>query len=94
MEYAPSIVDKVWKTAAQLGYSSIFINQIQAAIIDDHVAVNEVAKIPMIDIVHYDPVLGYFGDYHHSTKDNLQLIDPDMLRTVAQVLVQVVYSED
>ena len=93
MEYAPSIVDKVWSTAAQIGRSNLFVNQTQGGITDDHIPVNRVARIPMIDIVHYDPVYGYFGDYHHSTKDNLELIDKEVLASVAQVVVQVLYNE-
>lgn len=93
MEYAPSIVDKVWSTAAQLGRSNIFVNQQAAGITDDHVPVNEKANIPMIDIVHYDPVVGYFGDYHHTTKDNLSIIDKEVLGVVGQVIVQVLYNE-
>lgn len=94
IEYAPSIVDKVWSTAAQIGQSSLFVNQPQGGITDDHIPVNKIARIPMIDIVHYDPVHGYFGDYHHSTKDNLALIDKDVLAAVAQVVMQVVYNEN
>lgn len=92
-EYAPSVVDNVWNTASQLGHAQIFVKQQAGSIIDDHVIVNEKANIPMIDIVHYDPVYGYFGDYHHSRKDNLELIDKEILGTVAQVLVQVLYNE-
>jgi len=94
VEYAPSIVNNVWNTASQLGHSSIFVNQQAGAITDDHVIVNEKARIPMIDIVHYDPVYGYFGDYHHSRRDNMDLIDKEILGAVAQVVVQVVYSEE
>ncbi len=94
VEYAPSVVDKVWNTAAQLGRSNIFVNQNAAAITDDHVPVNDKANIPMIDIVHYDPVHGYFGDYHHSRKDNLDLIDKEILGIVAQVVIQVIYNEE
>jgi hypothetical protein len=93
MEYAPSIVNKVWQTAAQLGRSSIFVDQQAASITDDHWIVNEKANIPMIDIVHYDPIVGYFGDYHHSTKDNLSIIDKEILGAVGQVVVQVLYNE-
>lgn len=93
LEYAPSVVANVWNTAAQLGRSHIFVKQHADPITDDHVIVNKEAKIPMIDIVHYDPVHGYFGDYHHSHKDNLELIDKEILGTVAQVLVQVLYNE-
>lgn len=93
LNYAPSIVDKVWSVASRLGYSGIFINQKAAPITDDHIPVNNKANIPMIDIVHYDPVIGYFGDYHHSTKDNMSNIDKEILGIVAQVVVQVIYSE-
>jgi len=93
VEYAPSVVDRVWNTAARLGHSNIFVNQNAGSITDDHWIINEKAKIPMVDIVHYDPVHGYFGDYHHSQKDNMELIDKEILGTVAQVVVQVVYNE-
>lgn len=94
LDYAPSIVDKVWNTAAQLGSSNIFINQTQGTITDDHVPVNEKAHIPMIDIINYDPVKSDFGDFHHTTKDNLSIIDKEVLGAVAQVIVQVVYNEN
>lgn len=93
IKYAPSIVDKVWNTAAQLGRSNVFVSQNSASIIDDHVPINKKANIPMIDIVHYDPVVGYFGDYHHSTKDNMSIIDKEILGTVTQVIIQVIYNE-
>ena len=94
MEYAPRIVEKVWSAASRLGQSAIFVNQKEANIIDDHVFVNNFAKIPMIDIVHYDPVVGYFGDYHHTQADNLSLISKDMLGVVGSVLVNVIYYEE
>jgi glutaminyl-peptide cyclotransferase len=93
MKYAPSVVAKVWNIASQLGRSNVFVSQKASPIIDDHIPVNEEANIPMIDIVHYDPVAGYFGDYHHSRKDNMTIIDKEILGTVTQVLVQVIYSE-
>ncbi len=93
-EYAPKIVEKVWSTASRLGYSATFVRQKQAAITDDHVFVNEMAKIPMIDIVHFDPLLGYFGNYHHTQKDALPLIDKHTLGIVGNVLMNVIYHED
>jgi hypothetical protein len=92
-KYAPSIVNMVWSTASLLGRSSIFVNQDASQITDDHLIINEKANIPMIDIVHYDPVVGYFGTYHHSTKDNLSIIDKEILATVGQVVIQVIYNE-
>jgi glutaminyl-peptide cyclotransferase len=94
MQYAPRIVEKVWNTASRLGQSSLFVNQIEAAITDDHVYINEIAKIPTIDIVHFDPVVGYFGDYHHKQTDNMSLISKDVLGAVGTVLLNVVYYEE
>jgi glutaminyl-peptide cyclotransferase len=94
MEYAPRIVEKVWGTASRLGQSSLFVNQNEASITDDHVYVNQNAKIPMIDIVHFDPVVGYFGDYHHKQTDNLSVISKDVLGVVGTVLLNVIYYEE
>jgi glutaminyl-peptide cyclotransferase len=93
VEFAPSIVDKVWNQAIKLGYSNIFINQVPGSVTDDHLFVNEMAKIPMIDIIHYDPVDGFFGNYHHSTKDNMSLIDKGVLEVVGKTVLNVVYYE-
>jgi glutaminyl-peptide cyclotransferase len=93
MEYAPSVVDKVWKAAASLGYSDYFINQKQGGIIDDHVFVNEFAKIPMIDIISYDVATGDFGDFHHTQKDNMDIISKETLKVVGHTLLHVLYNE-
>ncbi len=93
MRFAPRIVRKVWGQAAALGYQGIFVNKRQPEILDDHRYVNQVGKIPMINIVHYDPEQGYFGDYHHTRKDNLELIDPDMLEIVGNTVMHVIYNE-
>jgi glutaminyl-peptide cyclotransferase len=93
-KYAAKIVEKVWATADQLGYSSYFVRQDEGAIVDDHVFVNEFAHIPMIDIVHFQPGVGYFGDYHHSQKDNLNLISKETLGVTGSVLMHVIYGEE
>lgn len=93
MTYAPSVVEKVWSTAARLGYSDIFVNHKEPEIIDDHKYVNEVAKIPMIDLVHYDQANGYFGSFHHTRADNMTLISTQTLKAVGQTLTTVVYEE-
>ena len=94
LQYAPRIVSKIWDTAARLGYNDYFVKQSAHAITDDHIYVNEWAKIPMVDIVHYQPGIGYFGDYHHSQKDNLSLIDKETLEAVGNTLLQVLYYEE
>lgn len=94
LEYAPKIVEKVWNTAERLGHSNYFVKQNEGGITDDHRFVNEIAKIPMIDITHFQPGVGYFGDYHHTRKDNLSLISKETLGVVGDVLMNVVYYEE
>lgn len=92
LDYAPSIVDKIWKRASQLGYGHLFINQRIGGITDDHVFVNEIAKIPMANIINFDPTTG-FGDFHHTQKDNMGIISTETLGAVGQTLLTVIYYE-
>lgn len=96
MYFAPHVVDKVWGKAAQLGYGNYFVNiqlPARAAITDDHKYVNALAKIPAIDIIHYDPVKYDFGHFHHTHKDNMEVIDKKTLKAVGQTIAEVIYSE-
>lgn len=93
MQFAPSIVDKVWDHAQRLGYSHVFIRKTQEGVIDDHLFVNTMARIPMINIVHFEPGVGYFGTYHHTLEDNLQLISKEMLGIVGTTVLNTVYYE-
>ena len=94
LEYAGQTVAKVWDAAAKLGYSDYFVKQNVGGITDDHLFINKIAKIPMIDIVHYQAGIGFFGDYHHTTKDNLALISKETLQAVGATVLNVVYFEE
>lgn len=93
MQYAPRIVDKVWTTAARLGYSDHFIKADVGGLTDDHYFVNTIAQIPMIDIVQYEPNTGW-GDYHHTTNDNMNVIDKRTLEVVGKTVLHVIYQEE
>lgn len=82
----------VWGTAAKLGYSSLFSSQLTGAMTDDHLYVNQIAKIPMIDIIHYDS--NGFGKYWHTHRDNMDVISKGTLTAVGRTLLQVVYQYD
>jgi hypothetical protein len=95
MALSPGVVDKVWSAARLLGYGDLFKNRVTPQTIDDNLFVNQIAGIPSANIVHYhlEPrIMGYF-QYHHTHGDNLEAIDPDVLRKVGNVLAQVVYAE-
>ena len=92
-QMAKKVLGKVWTSAAKIGHGQYFVAKREGSITDDHYHVNVTAKIPMIDILHYDPVNGYFGDFHHSTKDNMSIIDKNTLHAVGETLLYVVYAE-
>ena len=94
MQFAAEVNNKVWETAQRSGFGSFFIYQKAESITDDHAYINEIAKIPTIDIIDYDiQKNGYFGWYHHTHHDNLSIIDPQTLKAVGQTLINVLYSE-
>jgi len=91
--YAPDIIDKVWKIAAHAGFASYFVNNELHSTTDDHLYVNQMMKIPTIDIVHMNPNGRGYGDHHHKQKDNIENIDPEIMRVVGQTVLEVVYRE-
>lgn len=94
MYYAAPIVQKIWNTAASAGYGAIFVPSQVDQITDDHLFVNGIAKIPMVDIIEYDISDGiFFSNTWHTKADNLENIDKNSLKAVGQTLIQLVYME-
>ena len=92
--YAKYVVDKVWSKAAELGYGQYFVDKPGGAITDDHVYVNQLAGIPAIDIIQYDPYsMTGFGNYWHTVNDTMENIDPNTLKVVGTTLLHVIYNE-
>jgi glutaminyl-peptide cyclotransferase len=94
MTYAPNVVEKVWRVAREkYGYTQLFSEEeSKDGMTDDHVFVNTIAKIPMIDIINH-PVDSYFGKYWHTTDDNMSIIEKDTLRAVGQTVLSVLHYE-
>lgn len=95
MYFAPDKVKKVWKTAEKLGLGAYFPEEKGAFINDDHYFINEIRKIPAIDIIHLDPNSSNksFFEYWHTTGDTFDKIDANMLGIVGRVVTEVVYNE-
>ncbi len=92
--YAPSILEKVWKTARELGYSSYFSYEKTPQLVDDHRYVNEIIGIPSIDIIQYDHSTdSHFGSYWHTLSDNIDSIDKETLKAVGEVVMNVIFKE-
>jgi hypothetical protein len=87
------VQDKVWANAAKLGYSSLFTNQNTSPITDDHYYINGIAKIPTVDIIHYDATTpSGFAPYWHTHDDNMEGIDKNTLEAVGKVVLYTVYQ--
>ena len=94
MSYAPDVVNNVWSTARNLGFSQYFINENGGGITDDHLYVNKIAGIPCIDIIHFNPNSEHgFGDFWHTVNDTMDNIDKNTLFAVGTTLMNVVYKE-
>ncbi len=92
MNNAPSVVNRVWEKAHELGYQRFFVYDKGDEIVDDHIYVNYKANIPMIDIIEYNPATT-FGAYHHTHADDMDIISTATLDAVGETLLHVIYHE-
>ena len=91
--YAPVVVKRVWGWAHELGYGRYFPYENSEPIIDDHYFMNA-AGVPSIDIIEFDPASEfYFGDYHHTLEDNMEIISRETLKAVGETVMHAVYHE-
>lgn len=95
LNYASGILKKVWNTAHRIGYSEYFIFEQVGYIDDDHKYINEMARIPAINIIHLNPDSsnGSFFEYWHTTGDKMNVIDKETLKVVGQTLLTVIFEE-
>lgn len=92
VRYASGILNKVWGYGHHLGYSDFFQMRESHPITDDHIPVNEVANIPMINIIDYSPDSG-FGFFHHTHADNMEIIDSRTLKVIGETVLFTIYQE-
>jgi glutaminyl-peptide cyclotransferase len=91
MEYAPDIVNLVWGTAHELGVLQ-FSEDIQAAVIDDHLPFNvaEIKTIDLIDFAYPDTS----NRYWHTAEDTPDKCSAESLEAVGKVLMHVIYRQE
>jgi Peptidase family M28 len=93
VDFARSIVDKVWAKAKQMGFGNYFIDLQTQATTDDHLYVNSNTSIPTIDIVHYDTQSRSYFPCHHKQCDDMSQIDKKTLEVVGKLLLELIYNE-
>ncbi len=95
MNYAPSLVNEVWEIARQKGYGNLFSEEEGGPVSDDHVVVQRLTGIPMINIIHYttgEDGKVIFPEYWHTQNDNMDIISKETLKAVGDVLLELIYN--
>jgi hypothetical protein len=80
---APEVVDRVWRTATELGYEHIFRPTVGNTVLDDHVPLQE-AGVRAIDVIDF----GYPS--WHTTDDTIDKVSAESLQVVGEVAVALV----
>ncbi len=92
-QYAREVQRNVYEAAQRAGFSSYFPFTEAGGITDDHKYVNELTKIPTIDIINiYANSNNPFKSHWHTHDDNMSIIDKATLKAVGQTLLQVIYE--
>lgn len=95
MYHAPHIMKKVWDIAHQLGFASYFSFKRTNPVTDDHVPINEILRIPTIDIIHYgENTHSGFFEHWHTLRDDMDAIDRNTLGVVGKTVLTVIYLEE
>jgi hypothetical protein len=80
---APEVVDRVWRTARQLGHGGTFRDEELYTVTDDHLPLLEVG-IRAIDVIDLD-----YAPWH-TTEDTLDRVSAESLRIVGEVALALV----
>lgn len=87
MQYAQNYQEQIWRSAAKLGYGSLFSTTRSYHITDDHYYVNEIAGIPCVDVIHYDMRSSGFPNWWHTRNDDISNISKATLQAVGEVVM-------
>lgn len=80
LKFAPQLTRSIWASAKQ-AHARPFVARRRHAVNDDHIPLNEIAKIPTCDIIDFD------YPYWHTTQDIPANCSGRSLATVATVLL-------
>ncbi len=92
-KFAKNINKKVWDKAHELGFQRYFIKENGGYITDDHLFVNQIARIPTIDIIHNNIHASGFAKSWHTVDDTMENIERNTLHAVGQTVLEVIYNE-
>ena len=83
---APRVTRHLWQIAGQMGIKE-FVAKKRHTIRDDHLPLNQIARIPVCDIIDFDfPVKG--NGYWHTQQDTVENCSAESLGKVGKVVLQ------
>lgn len=95
-QFAAAQMKMFWSVAHKTGSSEYFRYETPSNgpffIEDDHTYVNDLLKIPTFDIIATRPT-GELMAHHHTTGDNISVIDRQTLAAVGRPLLALLYGE-
>ena len=87
LRFAPELARDVWRSADELRIRE-FLPRPRHELRDDHLPINEIAKVPMINIVDFDyPRIGDRRSFWHTEADTPEQCSGESLRKVGSVLL-------
>lgn len=75
---APEVVERVWRTAADMGYGDVFVPSVTTPITDDHLPLLD-KGLRVIDVIDLDYA------HHHSVTDTIDKLSARSLKVVGDV---------
>src|SRR6187401_421232 len=75
---APEVVERVWRTAAEIGYGNVFVPRTTYEITDDHVPLLD-KGLRVIDVIDLD------YEHHHTVGDTIDKLSARSLKAVGDV---------
>jgi hypothetical protein len=95
LNFANNYVQMIWQTGQSLGYGSYFVYEKGGMITDDHYYINNILGIPTTDIIQFSKeTQSGFGDYWHTQKDNMSIIDRKTLKAVGHTVIEVIARQN
>ncbi len=95
LRYAKEITKSIWRTAAKLGVTAFVPRTRMQEIRDDHLPLNQIAKIPTTDLIDFDyPRPGFRApQYWHTTEDTPDKCSGASLAAVTWVVHQWIIAQ-
>ncbi|TWT56517.1 M28 family peptidase [Allorhodopirellula solitaria] len=95
LRYARDVTKSIWRTAAKLGVSAFVPRTRMQELRDDHLPLNQIAKIPTTDLIDFDyPRPGFRApQYWHTTEDTADKCSGSSLAAVTWVVHQWIVEQ-